>query len=704
MRSASARVASLYVGDLHREVSEVMLYDRFIPFGPIHSTRVCRDRNTFRSLGYGYVNFVNRSDAEHAFENLMFSLLMGRTMRIMWADRNPALRTTGVGNIIIQGLAKDICSLALYDTFSHYGTILSCKVVADENGSRGYGFIHFESYEAAERAIQELNGMMLNDQVVSISHFRSFQERQAERESNPGRMKKDYRSLFPGVHLYVNNLPYGWTDHQLHRAFSPFGSVTNATVARNGGRSRGFGFVCFTSPEAAAQAVSAMDGRVISNRRLNVAFSRVLDTPVSFSDCVSPPEKQSLLPSGHFGIVPQAISIVGQQLASLNRLVSSCRRDAAGLLPKCESLVPLVCPLLLDSLVPNMLRVNQELPELMSDASGTSDTLSSPLSGDFGAVVPKTPNSVDQQLFGHLSTCLVSNSRWYADGVLPQCERFLQLVSPLLSDTFDSEPPCMPTGKLQLSEMRPDQATDAPGVSETCGAVAVVHNRFGNGLGMTGNMNTSKVGEISSFVKDFAVIDTCNHLEIIVVLKSNQKTHLFSSQVTVVMDGAFVSVSCCSSDDTITVIVKIQEDLLLYSERLLVFNTIAVQARRTSEDTSSPRLAIQPVPESDQIVADTVQSSAPFTIKPVLTTLKETWASLHMASQTLHISPVSADDVTIVTRAHVQQQVSSSEQSRRTLCGFWLNKLSGCRSLGGLNCPTTNDLLRFCTLRRFQQV
>ncbi|MGL5119165.1 MAG: hypothetical protein ACRC7H_08175 [Plesiomonas shigelloides] len=120
--------------------------------------------------------------------------------------------------------------------------------------------------------------------------------------------------------------------------------------------------------------------------------------------------------------------------------------------------------------------------------------------------------------------------------------------------------------------MTPDQATDAPGVSETCGAVAVVHNRFGNGLGMTGNMNTSKVGEISSFVKDFTVIDTCNHLEIIVVLKSNQKTHLFSSQVMVVMDGAFVSVSCCSSDDTITVIMKIQEDLLLYSESPSIFH------------------------------------------------------------------------------------------------------------------------------------
>lgn len=58
----SAGVASLYVGDLHLEVSEVILYDTFIPFGPIHSTRVCR--NTFRSLGYGFVNFVNRSDGK----------------------------------------------------------------------------------------------------------------------------------------------------------------------------------------------------------------------------------------------------------------------------------------------------------------------------------------------------------------------------------------------------------------------------------------------------------------------------------------------------------------------------------------------------------------------------------------------------------------------------------------------------------------
>ncbi len=44
--------------------------------------------------------------------------------------------------------------------------VLSLKVVCDENGSKGYGFVHFETHEAAERAIEKMNGMLLNDRKV----------------------------------------------------------------------------------------------------------------------------------------------------------------------------------------------------------------------------------------------------------------------------------------------------------------------------------------------------------------------------------------------------------------------------------------------------------------------------------------------------------------------------------------------------------
>lgn len=48
----------------------------------------------------------------------------------------------------------------------HMSSLSLSQVVCDENGSKGYGFVHFETQEAAERAIEKMNGMLLNDRKV----------------------------------------------------------------------------------------------------------------------------------------------------------------------------------------------------------------------------------------------------------------------------------------------------------------------------------------------------------------------------------------------------------------------------------------------------------------------------------------------------------------------------------------------------------
>jgi polyadenylate-binding protein len=55
-------ILKISLGDLHPDVTEAMLFDKFASAGPVLSIRVCRDMITRRSLGYAYVNFQQPAD------------------------------------------------------------------------------------------------------------------------------------------------------------------------------------------------------------------------------------------------------------------------------------------------------------------------------------------------------------------------------------------------------------------------------------------------------------------------------------------------------------------------------------------------------------------------------------------------------------------------------------------------------------------
>ncbi|XP_056447910.1 embryonic polyadenylate-binding protein-like isoform X1 [Gadus chalcogrammus] len=387
-------LASLYVGDLHADVTEAMLYQKFSPAGPIMSIRVCRDLITRRSLGYAYINFQQPADAECALDTMNYEVIKGRPIRIMWSQRDPGLRKSGVGNVFIKNMDDSIDNKALYDTFSAFGNILSCKVVCDEKGSKGYGFVHFETQEAANRAIETINGMLLNDRKVQeagseldmfkrkghflgekcqlslsrfVGHFKSRKERESEfgakamkftnvyiknfgeeytdeklkelfskfgktlsvrvmkdergrsrgfgfvnygnhmdaqkaveemngkdltgkilyvgraqkRTERQGELKRKFDQIkqdriqrYQGVNLYVKNLDDTINDERLRKEFSPYGTITSAKVMTDGCQSKGFGFVCFSSPEEATKAVTEMNGRIVATKPLYVALAQ----------------------------------------------------------------------------------------------------------------------------------------------------------------------------------------------------------------------------------------------------------------------------------------------------------------------------------------------------------------------------------------------------------------------------------------------
>lgn len=211
--------ASLYVGDLVPDVNEGLLFEIFNAVGPVASIRVCRDAVTRRSLGYAYVNYHQLSDAERALDTMNFSMIKNKPCRIMWSQRDPSIRRSGVGNIFVKNLHESIDNKQLYDTFSLFGNILSCKVVTDrETGlSKGYGYVHYENGEAANAAIEKLDGMLIDGLEVQVGHF-------IRRNERPGG-DQDF------TNIYVKNIPYEWDDERLHKEFAQFGEILSATVS-----------------------------------------------------------------------------------------------------------------------------------------------------------------------------------------------------------------------------------------------------------------------------------------------------------------------------------------------------------------------------------------------------------------------------------------------------------------------------------------
>ncbi|KAJ8947163.1 hypothetical protein NQ318_002526 [Aromia moschata] len=152
--------------------------------------------------------------------------------------------------------------------FEKYGKITSYKIMSKDDGkSKGFGFVAFESPEAAETAVEALNGKeILEGKPLYVGRAQKKAERQQELKRRFEALKMERLNRYQGVNLYMMNV--------FVKNFSPFGTITSAKVMMEEGRSKGFGFVCFSSPEEATKAVTEMNGRIVGSKPLYVALAQ----------------------------------------------------------------------------------------------------------------------------------------------------------------------------------------------------------------------------------------------------------------------------------------------------------------------------------------------------------------------------------------------------------------------------------------------
>jgi len=97
----------------------------------------------------------------------------------------------------------------------------------------------------------------------------------------PGSREQSKTALSTANHqmstkLFVGNLSFNTTENDLQEAFAAHGTVTetNLMMDRMTGRSRGFAFVTYATPEEAQKAIAAMNGQQLDGRALTVNIAR----------------------------------------------------------------------------------------------------------------------------------------------------------------------------------------------------------------------------------------------------------------------------------------------------------------------------------------------------------------------------------------------------------------------------------------------
>lgn len=153
--------------------------------------------------------------------------------------------------------------------------------------SLGFGFVNFASHEAAAAAVEEMNektftvtedGEMIDKQLF-VGRAQKKAERERELREKYESEKNERIGKFQGLNLYVKNLEDSVDDDMLRAEFAAMGTITSARVMVDPETklSRGFGFVCFSTPEDSTRAVNEMNGKIMLGKPIYVALAQRRD-------------------------------------------------------------------------------------------------------------------------------------------------------------------------------------------------------------------------------------------------------------------------------------------------------------------------------------------------------------------------------------------------------------------------------------------
>ncbi|KAL1549429.1 putative cyclic nucleotide-gated ion channel 15 [Salvia divinorum] len=181
--------------------------------------------------------------------------------------------------LFVGNLPFSVDSAALADLFQQAGSVEEVIYDKATGRSRGFAFVVMSSVEEAEAAVEQFNGYEIEGRALRVNSGPPPPKRESSfggsrgRERGSGSRGGRERSSFGNTNkIYVGNLSWDVDNLALESVFSEHGNVQEARVVydRESGRSRGFGFVTYSSAEEVNKAVESLDGTELEGRPIRL--------------------------------------------------------------------------------------------------------------------------------------------------------------------------------------------------------------------------------------------------------------------------------------------------------------------------------------------------------------------------------------------------------------------------------------------------
>ncbi|KAH9665290.1 Oligouridylate-binding protein 1B [Citrus sinensis] len=156
---------SVYVGNIHTQVTEPLLQEVFSSTGPVEGCKLIRKDKS----SYGFIHYFDRRSAAMAILSLNGRHLFGQPIKVNWAYASGQREdTSGHFNIFVGDLSPEVTDATLFACFSVYPSCSDARVMWDQKTgrSRGFGFVSFRNQQDAQSAINDLTGKWLGSRQI----------------------------------------------------------------------------------------------------------------------------------------------------------------------------------------------------------------------------------------------------------------------------------------------------------------------------------------------------------------------------------------------------------------------------------------------------------------------------------------------------------------------------------------------------------